>query len=358
MKRSLVNRMVVTGAASLAALLLSSGGVQGEIVFSDPVRSVDNIPPTAVTNLLAADTGEGVLITWGLSSDDAVSFTSFGDAIVPRGGVQGYRVYRVADNAAPELIDTLGPGVSEFSDLDVVGGVTYSYSVHPFDLDNETGLDLVPGSTEDLARVVVLGGGPPDVVELTKVKGSMTFEQDVPSDQAAIDAFSESFVDLMSGLLSIDRGRITVTGIRSGSTIVDFEISDPPQGSSEPAAADALATLIVLVEDDAENEFESLGTVTEIVDQTSTDIVVVPQPLDENGDLVLGWFTRQGERVGLADFFLFADNFGLAEGEADYDSRFDIVANGSIDLQDFFRFADDFGTVVVNAAEIQAILGL
>ena len=73
---------------------------------------------------------------------------------------------------------------------------------------------------------------------------------------------------------------------------------------------------------------------------------------------MLGWFTRQGDRVGLTDFFLFADHFGLSEGEDDYDSRFDIVANGIVDLLDFFRFADDFGTLVANAAEIQDLLGL
>ena len=54
-----------------------------------------------------------------------------------------------------------------------------------------------------------------------------------------------------------------------------------------------------------------------------------------SGNLVLGWFTRQGDRVGLTDFFLFADHFGLSEGEDDYDSRFDIVANGIVDLLDF-----------------------
>ena len=63
MMKTLVNKLAVAGAASLAALLLSSGGVLGELVISEPVRSVDNIPPEPVTNLLAVDTGVGVRIT-------------------------------------------------------------------------------------------------------------------------------------------------------------------------------------------------------------------------------------------------------------------------------------------------------
>ena len=39
MMKTLVNKLAVAGAASLAALLLSSGGVLGELVISEPVRS-------------------------------------------------------------------------------------------------------------------------------------------------------------------------------------------------------------------------------------------------------------------------------------------------------------------------------
>lgn len=253
---------------------------------------------------------------------------------MPRGGVQGYRVYRAADNAAQELITALGPGVGEFDDLDVLSGVAYSYSVHPFDLDNETGLDLLPGSLEDLARVVLLGGVTLDLVEVTTVRASITFE-DLAPDQEAIDTFVESFVAFLSDLLGIDPSRISVTGVLTVSTIVDFVISAPPQGSSGAPAEAVLAGLIELVRDDAVNEFESLGTVAGIVDRTSTDIVAVPQPVDGSGNLVRGWFTRQGDSVGLTDFFLFADHFGLSEGKDGYDSRFDIVANGIVDLLDF-----------------------
>ena len=295
-----MKKPITFAGAAAAVLCLSSVGIlNAEIVKSDPVRSVDNIPPTPVTGLLAVDTGQGVNITWNLSTDDAVSFTRFGNAIVPRGGVQGYRVYRSADNGADELLATLAPGASEYTDLDVLSGISYSYSVRPFDLDNETIPDLVPGSAEDFARLVTLGGTPPDIVVTTTVKASMTFAQDLNlDDQVALDAFLGAFIALLRDLLGIDEARIEIIDVRAGSTIVEFAIAEAPDGSDEPSGADALATLLALIADDAEDEFASLGTLTGIVDETSTDVVVVAQPIGEDGGPVLGWFTRQGDRVG------------------------------------------------------------
>ena len=75
------------------------------------------------------------------------------------------------------------------------------------------------------------------------------------------------------------------------------------------------------------------------------------QPVDANGEPILGWFARTSDTVGFDDFFLFADHFGLGEGEEGYDPLFDIVVNMAIDFDDFFRFADDFGKVVNNVGD-------
>ena len=94
----------------------------------------------------------------------------------------------------------------------------------------------------------------------------------------------------------------------------------------------------------------------ELADETTDNVIVIPQPLSAAGDVVLSWFSRAGDAVGFDDFFLFADNFGLAAGQEGYDATYDIVPNGNVDFDDFFRFADDFGTTIANAAEIQALL--
>ncbi len=69
-------------------------------------------------------------------------------------------------------------------------------------------------------------------------------------------------------------------------------------------------------------------------------------PVDGSGEIVLGWFTREGDKVDFDDFFLLADRFGSSEADGDFELFFDIVPNGQIDVDDFLRFADDFGKAV------------
>jgi hypothetical protein len=47
--------------------------------------------------------------------------------------------------------------------------------------------------------------------------------------------------------------------------------------------------------------------------------------------------------VDFSDFFLFADHFGQSEGDAGWDSAYDLSGNGEVDFSDFFLFADNFG---------------
>lgn len=215
--------LVAFGAVPAAAQLTTSG----------PVASVDNIPPAPVTNLQAT-TGDAssVSLSWTLSTDDARSFTTFGDQVVPTGDVHGYRVYRTdyfppvddsgevvlgwftregdrvdfddfflladrfgssdadadfelffdivpngqidvddflrfaddfgkavtQEHGTEELIATLGSGVSEFVDGDVVSGSSYVYDVRAFDGDNETGVVAPFASNEDVARMAMTVG--------------------------------------------------------------------------------------------------------------------------------------------------------------------------------------------------------
>ena len=47
--------------------------------------------------------------------------------------------------------------------------------------------------------------------------------------------------------------------------------------------------------------------------------------------------------VGFSDFLLFAGNFGLSQGDAEYDARFDLDGDGAIGLSNFLIFAGSFG---------------
>ena len=86
-------------------------------------------------------------------------------------------------------------------------------------------------------------------------------------------------------------------------------------------------------------------------------------PVDDSGEVVLGWFTREGNRVDFDDFFLLADHYGTSVDNNGSDFRwfFDIAEPyGEIGVDDFLRFADDFGKTVTQehgTEELIATLG-
>ena len=64
-------------------------------------------------------------------------------------------------------------------------------------------------------------------------------------------------------------------------------------------------------------------------------VLLQPNP-DFNGD----------GTVGISDFLLFAEQFGLSQGDAEYDGRYDLDGDGSIGIGDFLIFVEDFGKKV------------
>ncbi|MCC7262736.1 MAG: fibronectin type III domain-containing protein [Candidatus Latescibacteria bacterium] len=106
---------------------------------------------------------------------------------------------------------------------------------------------------------------------------------------------------------------------------------------------------------DSDNETDyavEIGSAADLARIASAlDNTYVPpvEPVGTDGLPVLGWFSKQGDRVGFDDFFLFADHFGLGTGEGSFDPIYDLVPNGKIDFDDFFLFADNFGKAIANA---------
>ena len=128
---------------SAAALTVAVfGSTAHALVISESVGAVDNLAPAPVTQLKALEAGTGttrsVVLTWVPSVDDAVTFANFGSGYYPRGGVDGYRVYRAAGaTGQPVLLATLSSGVNTYTDATVERGQSYVYSVNPFDTANE-----------------------------------------------------------------------------------------------------------------------------------------------------------------------------------------------------------------------------
>ena len=75
-------------------------------------------------------------------------------------------------------------------------------------------------------------------------------------------------------------------------------------------------------------------------------------PLDAAGEPIRGWFNRTDNRVGLDDFFIFADHFGVVDGELNFADEFDLNGDLRIDFDDFFIFTDNFGKTIANFDQI------
>ena len=180
--------------------------------------------------------------------------------------------------------------------------------------------------------------------------------------------FRESLAAAFALTAGIDVSLVVVSEVICGSTIVTFQILEPPADDPDaPSAAEVAAAVEDLVATEPAtfeaaftDEGLALGTVDAIASEAVT---VVVQPIDPSGASVVAWFTRTGTRVDFDDFALFAEAFGANLGDDAYDDIFDIsgpefgVADGRIDFDDFSRFASDFGKTVANAADIQALLG-
>ena len=146
---------------ALLGVCLGALAAQAKLVTTDqPVRSIDNIPPGSVANLVAIDTpndaGGSITLSWTVSKDDHKVRSPFGDFVVTQGGLRGYRVYRLnADTDQETLLATLAPGVVTYVDQTAQPNTTYIYAVRPFDQDNETDYLADAGSAADLARIAM-----------------------------------------------------------------------------------------------------------------------------------------------------------------------------------------------------------
>jgi hypothetical protein len=88
---------------------------------------------------------------------------------------------------------------------------------------------------------------------------------------------------------------------------------------------------------------------------TGTAMAIRNSVLDAKGQPVLGLFGADNS-VGLDDFFLLADVFGLGADDKGFDPAFDIVKNNRVDLNDFFVFAENFGRGIVGSGKVVPLL--
>jgi hypothetical protein len=135
----------------------------------EPVRAIDNIAPQAVEFLQAIDTpndiGGSVTVQWAKSADDQV-FTIVNPQAVgtsnvfTTAGVTGYNVYRKVNDGAFQLVGKAGSGETSYTDQTVFNGVRYTYTVSPYDMDNEAGTALENSAMAVRNNAVAADGTP------------------------------------------------------------------------------------------------------------------------------------------------------------------------------------------------------
>ena len=156
-----------------------------------------------------------------------------------------------------------------------------------------------------------------------------------------------SYIPGLEKLIKEEWGKVTLGGTPLGSSefgsgpgdlgTLSFEVLEGFQDSTI-----IMMTQNILYDDDGFIPFDDIFTSVTITSEITKKCGCIPDDF-----ICLCDFDGNGE-VGFEDFFLFADRFGLKEGEECeespcYDYCYDLDEDGEIGFGDFFIFADCFG---------------
>ncbi len=133
-------------------------GREGMALSDDFVAGRDNIPPSAAAGLRAVHVGDGrVQVTWDrVPEDGARYFVPFGEQMIVRNGIEGYRVMRSDAGGFYSEVAALPAGINRFVDTVDERGGPYVYQIIVSDTDNWRLAEIAPTSSADIARTVVM----------------------------------------------------------------------------------------------------------------------------------------------------------------------------------------------------------
>ena len=167
-------------------------GRDGMALTDDFVAGRDNLPPSAAVGLRAVHVGGGrVEVTWDkVPEDGARYFVPFGEQMIVRNGIEGYRVMRSDAGGFYAEVAALPAGTNRFVDAVDERGGPYVYQIIVSDADNWRLTDIVPASGADIARTVVMVTVGIDA-EGQEVRGLFDDDGDVDLDDFFL--FSDEF---------------------------------------------------------------------------------------------------------------------------------------------------------------------
>lgn len=188
-----VRNFVHSAGFQVSAFADSPAAESGGLAVS--VRRVggrDQFPPAPPTDIEARNLQDQVEIRWTLSADDvAPVWFDYGDRRVRQLGVYGYRVYRSRDRNFYEEIGRVGPGVDRYFDRTRQVDGTYRYKVLAEDQDNWREMMILPGTTEDMRRTVMIASAVGVDAEGAPIYG--LFDEDLDVDLDDFFLFADHF---------------------------------------------------------------------------------------------------------------------------------------------------------------------
>ena len=259
--------------------------------------------------------GDGALGTLSFVVGEGFSFNA--DLIISQVSLRTVASGRIKQEV--RSVATLNAGAAE-----PTGPVSLDFDLAAGDQAEREGLGAVPGAIFELQI---------NVDAAPEIRGwSVRMEYDPSQFRYVANSFRGSgFIQGLVPLVGEKSGRVDVGGTVLGSAetgagsgelgTVSFEILDGFVSGSEVAITQVSFNTI------------ASGEVIESVRATASFSATPAGPASD--------FSGDG-LVDFSDFFLFADHFGFAAGEAGFDSAFDLNASGEVDFSDFFIFADSF----------------
>ena len=317
-----------------AAITVSSGTAAGvDSLAPGPVGTVTVTPDLGVPN---------VTVAWTLAADDfrrsapaGSDFTS-GGVFVSVNDVSGYNVLRKPVGGENVVIATVGPGSVSYVDATVAAGLTYIYSV--------TAIDGSGNASSAVESEQISLGPPPSGGKPTVPVGSVISKAArlrLNANLPPVDAQAQFRTDIraaLAALLGIPVDRIIIKGLRAGSVIVDFEITEDP---ADPA--DDVATRLQTAVTADPNAFTSVAGAGPVLDvgfsnATSVDfgVAAIDQVLSETYSFTntatdtAAILTVTATTVG-SGFSVSAATLSIAAGQtASFDVLFDAAAVGNL----------------------------
>ncbi|MBI2502016.1 MAG: CHRD domain-containing protein [Candidatus Latescibacteria bacterium] len=282
-------------------------------------------------------------LSWDLSADDFVRQSPAGDDFTSGGtfvninDVASYQIWRSALGGDYELIDTVDGGQATYIDTGVESGVPYTYAVSSVDA---AGNSSAPVESE------VVSFGPPGEAKTKLPENAAPIAQAVTmrfsstvnvNDQAAVQTFTTNLKSLLADLLGIPQSRIIIKGVRAGSVIVDFEITDDP----DSPASEAVAQLNEVVATDPQVFADAgLGDLLDYEASQTTAIAFGEVEADGDASTTLSFTNSSTEEDAIlivsasvegVGFFAFPEKLSLANGESgDIDVSFAAADVGNV----------------------------